>query len=388
MRKRLILVVFLVLLLSAGSLVYWGQHRRRIQEIYYSGSIETTHSDLAFQVSGRVAEVLVDEGQEVFKDQVLARMDQAEFKARCTQARAERDRSDRALKQLEVVLNLYQSALPFEVRRAEAAVEALRANLSELEAGYRAQDVERARLARDSARLAMEEARKDRDRFEQLYGAGTVSERERDSVNLRYESAFKEYERAKEAHELYREGFRKESISAAKAKLAEGWAMLREARAKLKKIDATKREIEAARAQVQAAQAGLELAELQLAYTLLRAPFKGIVTSRNVDPGEVASPGREVMTVSDLSRVDLKVFVEETAIGRVRPGQAVEVRTDTFPDKVYPGTVSYISPEAEFTPKIIQTHKERVKLVYLVKISLPNPDLELKAGMPADAWFK
>ncbi|MDP2725501.1 MAG: efflux RND transporter periplasmic adaptor subunit, partial [Syntrophales bacterium] len=119
-----------------------------------------------------------------------------------------------------------------------------------------------------------------------------------------------------------------------------------------------------------------------------KAPFPGIITSRNVEPGEVVTPSREVITLADLSRVDLKIFAGETEIGKVKPGQSVDVKVDTFPDKVYKGVVSFISPEGEFTPKIIQTHKERVKLVYLVKISLPNPDLELKTGMPADAWLR
>ena len=91
--------------------------------------------------------------------------------------------------------------------------------------------------------------------------------------------------------------------------------------------------------------------------------------------------------MSDLSLVKLKIFVDETEIGKVKPGQRADVRIDTFPHKVYPGTVGYISPQAEFTPKIIQTHKERVKLVYLVKVFIPNPDLSLKSGMPADAWL-
>jgi HlyD family secretion protein len=94
------------------------------------------------------------------------------------------------------------------------------------------------------------------------------------------------------------------------------------------------------------------------------------------------------MSLADLSVVDLKIYVEETAIGRVKPGQKVDVRVDTFPDKVYAGAVSFISPEGEFTPKIIQTRKERVKLVYLVKVSIPNPGFELKSGMPADAWLR
>jgi HlyD family secretion protein len=120
----------------------------------------------------------------------------------------------------------------------------------------------------------------------------------------------------------------------------------------------------------------------------LTAPFDGILTSRNVEPGEVVTPGREVISLADLSRIDLKVFVDETQIGKVRPGQNVDVKIDTFPDKTYSGQVSYISPEGEFTPKFIQTRKERVKLVYLVKIALSNPKFELKTGMPADAWFR
>ncbi|MGD8263562.1 MAG: efflux RND transporter periplasmic adaptor subunit, partial [Desulfobacterales bacterium] len=156
----------------------------------------------------------------------------------------------------------------------------------------------------------------------------------------------------------------------------------------LKKIEAAESEVKAAQAQVLSAKAAFELAKIQLNYTELRAPFGGIIVSRNVEPGEVVSPVREVISLADLSKVELKIFVDETEIGMVKPGQKVEVKIDTFPAKTYTGNVSFISPEGEFTPKIIQTHKERVKLVYLVKITIPNPNLELKPGMPADAWFK
>jgi HlyD family secretion protein len=120
----------------------------------------------------------------------------------------------------------------------------------------------------------------------------------------------------------------------------------------------------------------------------LLAPFNGIITSRNVEPGEVVTTGREVLSMADLSIVDLKIFIDETEIAKVKPGQDVDVKVDTFPNKTYKGKVAFISPEGEFTPKIIQTKKERVKLVYLVKVSIPNPDLELKTGMPADAWLR
>ncbi len=388
LKKRLILVVFLVLLFGVGAMVYWGQRAERLAELYYSGTIEATQANLAFQVSGRVSIVFFDEGQAVEKNQVLAVLDQDEFKARRDQARADWIRSQQNLKQLETLLELNRQVLPAEVERVKATVQALQSQLAELEAGYRIQEVEQARYAYEQAQFALEEARKDKIRYERLFERKIVAEKDKDAVDLKYETALKAYEGAKKAYELLQEGYRKESIATARSKLAEGQAALKQARDNLKKIDIIESEVEAARAQVQSARAELELAEIRLNYTELRAPFKGILVSRNVEPGEVVTPGQEVLSLSDLSQVDLKVFVDETEIGKVRPGQAVDVKIDTFPSKAYAGQVSFISPEGEFTPKIIQTHKERVKLVYLVKITIPNPNFELKTGMPADAWFR
>lgn len=388
MKKRLILIIFLILLLGVGALVYWGQHRKRTAELYYSGSIEATEANLAFQVSGRVKEVLVDEGQAVSAGQVLAVLQQAEFVARLDQARANQAQAGETFKQSQTLLELNRKVLPAEVERAEAAVRVWQAQLAELEAGYRSQDVEQARLAMEESRAAMEEARKDKARIDQLFRRGVVAERDKDAADLKYQTTLKEYQRARQAYGQMQEGFRKESIETARARLAEAQAALKSARSNLKKIEAAEQDVAAARAQVESARAALGLAEIQLGYTELKAPFDGIVLSRNAEPGEVVSPGQEVLSISDLSSVDLKVFVDETEIGRVHPGQTVEVKIDTFPDKTYTGTVSFISPEGEFTPKIIQTRKERVKLVYLVKIRLANPNLELKTGMPADAWFR
>jgi len=100
------------------------------------------------------------------------------------------------------------------------------------------------------------------------------------------------------------------------------------------------------------------------------------------------TPTRQALTLSDLSSVKVKIYVGETEIGNVKPGQKAEVRVDSLPGKTFGGTVTFIASEGEFTPKIIQTRKERVKLVYLVEVTVPNPDLELKTGMPADVWLK
>jgi len=388
LKKKVIIILFFCLLFGVGFLVYNGQRNLQMRELYYSGTIEAKQAELGFQVSGRIVEVAVDEGQFVKKDQLLASLDQSEYKARYEQAQASLENSIKNLQRLELVLELYKKTLPNEVARAAAAVEALSSQLAELEAGYRDQDIERARLALLTAQDVMEEAKKNKERYDNLFKKQLVPEREWDAVKLKHETAVKEFEEAKEMFDMLREGVRKETIQTARARLAEGKAVLRQAKNNLRKIKEAEKEVEAATSQVKVAQSSLKVVETQLRYTQLRAPFDGVISSRNIELGEVVSPGREVLSLSDLSSVDLKIFVGETEIGRVKPGQLVDIKVDTFPDKIYRGKVSFISPEGEFTPKIIQTQKERVKLVYLVKVFIPNPDLELKSGMPADAWLR
>jgi HlyD family secretion protein len=375
-------------LIGVGLLVYYGQREVRQGEIYYSGTVEATQSHLSLQTGGRVLRVNVREGQAVVKDQILAELDPAEFRSRLEQAKANLDKSQKNREQAETLLRIYEKTLPAEEARAEAGVRALKSQLDDLKAGSRTQEIARADQAMQSSASVMEDAKKNAVRYENLYRKGLVSDKEWDAVRLRYEVALKEYERNRETLDLAREGSRAETIRTADARVAEGEALLRQARSNLIRIEAAKKDVEAARSVVAAARAALDQTAIQLDYTQLKAPRAGIITSRNIEPGEVVTPGREVLTLSDLAMVDLKIFVDETEIGKVKPGQKVDVRVDTFPDKTFAGTVTFISPEGEFTPKIIQTRKERVKLVYLIKVSIPNPALELKSGMPADAWLR
>ena len=387
-KPRILLLLPLILLVLVGGLVWWGQHQRQAREHYYSGTIEATEANLAFQQSGHVAEVLVDEGQSVKTGQVLARLEQDLFAAGYKQAQANLVQATSNLTALETGLALKQKALPLEVSRAEAAVESLDYSYRELSGGYRPQEVTKTRLAADEAKSALEKIRRDKQRADRLFDENVITASDKDAQDLRYQSALLEYQRAVESLKIAEEGFRKESVGSARARLSESKAALALAKSNLKQIDVAEQEVAAARARVSVAEAALEQASIQLSHCELKAPFDGIVTSRNVEPGEVVTIGREVLSLADLSQVELKIFVNETDIGRVKPDQSVTVKTDTFADKDYPGRVSYISPQSEFTPKIIQTQKERVKLVYLVKIALANPQLELKPGMPADAWLQ
>ncbi|MCU0614058.1 MAG: efflux RND transporter periplasmic adaptor subunit [Desulfobacterales bacterium] len=387
MKKQTILLICAVLLVGVGALVYLGQRNIRAQEIYYSGTIEAIVSDLAFQVTGRVRKIYVDEGQWVEKGLLLADIDDSEYQARYDQALANLAGSEETFKQARIIYELNRKILPTEVKRSEASVKALKAQLKEAEIGYRPEETAQARLIMDSAEAVMKESRSEKDRYDRLFERKIVAKQDKDKIDLRYETSVKDYERTKEAYLLSRSGFRKETIEVARARFYEGLAVLQQAKNNLSKIESAKQDVEVAKEIIKANKAAVSLARTQLSHTHLIAPFSGIILSRNVEPGEVVTAGREVLSVSDISRVDLKIFVDETEIGHLKPGRKVKVKIDTFPDKDYFGWVAYISPEAEFTPKIIQTHKERVKLVYLVKVALPNPEKELKPGMPADAWF-
>ena len=336
MKKKIIIIVFIIFFIGVGSFVYFGQKNNQQKGLSYSGTIETTQAKLSFQVPGRIAQVSIQEGQPVTKNQIIAELDRAEFESRHDQAKANLDRAQKAKQQLETVLDISRRTLPAEVARAKANVTGVQDTLKDVEKNYK--------------------------RYEELFSKGVVTEKERDSVKLAYEVA--------------------------KSKLTESESVLKLAQGNLTRIDAAKQDIETAIAQINVNTAALNQASIQLSYTQLKSPMDGVVTSRNIEPGETVNAGREVITISDLSRVDLKIFVDETEIGKVKPNQKVEVRVDTFPGKSYAGYVSFISPEGEFTPKIIQTKKERVKLVYLVKVSIVNPDFELKTGMPADALLE
>jgi HlyD family secretion protein len=128
----------------------------------------------------------------------------------------------------------------------------------------------------------------------------------------------------------------------------------------------------------------MKLNETQLSYTSLYSPISGVVLVKSGEIGEVVNPGTSVLTLADINNVWLKAYIPETDLGKVKWGQEVIVTTDLRPKKEYRGRISFISSQAEFTPKQIQTEKERVTLVYRIKINIPNPDRELKPGMPAD----
>jgi HlyD family secretion protein len=319
-----ILPVFLAALLLGTAA---GCHRKTdaTGELRLSGNIEATDAQLGFKIPGRVAERLVSEGQRIAAGQLVARLDDIEQRQQ------------------------------IELRRAELAT--AQATLADLEAGSRPQELASARASLRSAEADRDRASLEQTRSRELRQRGVITARELEAAETAYTVAEAKAAAAAEALKLAEEGPRKDAVTAAQAR-------------------------------VESARASLALAETQLENTRLVAPLSGVVLSHNIEPGEFVSAGTPVITVADLAHVWVRAYVPQTELGKLRHGQPAEVRTDTFPDKIYRGTVGFISSEAEFTPKSVQTEKERVKLVFRIKIDLENPADELKPGMPADALLR
>lgn len=339
-----------------------------------SGNIEVIDAEVAFKIPGRVEKRLVDEGMMVKEGQVVAVLECKDLVAQVEARRADLAAAQAALAELEA------GSRPQEIEAAWAALQKAEAALKEADVGFRPQEIAAAEAeakaaAADAARLEAELAR-----ASELFRRQTISQEDYDAAKAAYTVAAQKARQAAEQLDLVKEGVRKEQKDQAKAARDQ-----LKAQYELIKIGPRQEQIDQARARVQQAKAALRLAETQLDYATVRSPLTGVVLSKNVEPGEYVAPGTPVVTVGDLVNVWLRAYVDETDLGRVKVGQKAEVTTDTWPGTRYLGWVSFIASEAEFTPKSVQTQKQRVKLVYRIKINIHNPSMELKPGMPADA---
>lgn len=163
--------------------------------------------------------------------------------------------------------------------------------------------------------------------------------------------------------------------------------LFKEGAVSAQKRDQDKTTFDASNAKVEQLKASLDLAQTRLEFTDLASPLDGFILVKSSLAGEVVKPGTPVFTAIDLHNIWVTAYINEKDLGKVKFGQPADVVTDTYPGKKYKGEVSFVSSQAEFTPKFIQTQEERVKLVYRIKVRVDNSSLELKPGMPADAYI-
>lgn len=322
-RPALIIPVILVVAVLAYFLVFRDKAVSP-DTLRLSGHIEATQTDLGFKVPGKIAAIHFQEGDDIQAGQVAAELEAQDLRQ--------------------------------DVAQAEGALGAARANLAKLVAGSRPQEKREAAAATAQAKADLDDKAREFKRMQALFERKTVSAQTRDRAEAAYLIAKEAHRRAGENYSLVREGPRKEDI-------------------------------DAARAEQSRAEAALELARTRLGYATITCPVTGVVLVRPVEPGVVVAVAAPVLTLGDLDNAYFEGYIPETDLAKVRFGQGAVITTDSYPGKKYPGRVYFVSSKAEFTPKTVETHKERVTLVYRTKIRVENQDHSLKPGMPADAFI-
>ena len=388
MKKKFRIILPLVALIIVGIVVFSVfNHRNDGSSLRFSGNIEVTETQMSFRIPGRLQERLVEEGDTIKAHQPIARLEKSDQTIALAQAEANLAYTKAVLAELEA------GSRKEDIARAEAAVMQSRQSLTELQNGSRIQEIESAKADLDSARAAersavvqMKQAQIDQNRYISLYKEQSVSKNALETYQINFETAENRVKeataRTKAANqhlELLKIGPRIEQLNKAEAALQQA-----EAEYALIKAGPRQEAIDQARAKVGIAQQTVNQAKQQLNYTELPAPMNAVVLSTSAEAGEYLNAASPVLTLGQMDKPWLRAYIHETDLGRIKLGQQVEVTTDTFPDRTYSGRVSYISSQAEFTPKTVQTFEERAKLMYRIKVLLDNPENELKPGMPAD----
>jgi len=291
-------------------------------ELEFSGTVEATEAQLGFQAAGRIEAVRPREGDQVREGDTLAWLESAEPAARLDQARSQ--------------------------LRAAAAL------LAELASGARSEERVQAREALRALDDRYAEAERELARTRRLHEAGAVSTEQLDRARLQVDQLRSQREQAEQQLRIVETGPRAERIAAQRAVVAQAEAAVRQA-------------------------------EAQLGNAVIRAPFTGVVTVKHRGAGETAAPGAPVLTIMNLDDRWVRIFIPENRLGGVRLGDTASISADSYPERRYAGSVAFISSQAEFTPRNVQTREERVKLVYAVKVRIAgDPRYDLKPGLPAD----
>lgn len=290
-----------------------------------SGTIESVNVTISSKSSGTVTKLNFNEGDRVKKGDLL--------------------------------VEISHDLLDIQLRQSEAGVELANAQLKLLRSGARREDIKQSEELVRQAKINLELALKDKTRAEELYRQDATTKKLYDDALGRYDLTLAQFNSAKENLAKVKTIVRPEEIEQAQANLKKAVSM----------VDMLKQNIEDCR---------------------IYAPVDGFVSRKFIEEGENAVIGGSLLRISNLETVNLVIYIPETDLAKVKLGGTADIKIDAFKDKNYTGKITFISPEAEFTPKNIQTPEERTKLVFAVKIEIPNPQFELKPGLPADATIK
>ena len=339
MKKKLAVIVVVLVLITLSVLGYRNYFNRPAVTATYSGTIEGTELPVQPELSGRIVELPVREGQIIKVGDIVAKLDDSQAKISLDSVKIQQTQAQAKLDEL------LGGARSEEIRRLKGLLAQANANATGL-----AQNVqfEENNLASD----------------QKLYEGGALSKQILDAQQNKIDTVKAQYQGALA------------NVNAVQASLDQAVA------------GNTKPTIQAQKAAVDIAAQSVKAAELSLSKLTIKSPATGQVLYQHVERGQVVNPGTTLVTILDPNDLWIKIYIPEAKLNQVKVGGTVLLSVDSYPDKTFKGQIQYVSNQAEFTPKNVQTKEERTTTVYAVKISITEGKDQLKAGMPADVTLQ
>jgi HlyD family secretion protein len=336
---------------------------RRDTALQGSGTVEARDIRVGSKVGGRIDQVLVREGDHVKAGEILITFDDKELLASLEQARAAAEKMARGYRQEDIA-------------EARAALEQAKADYEMRKNGYRQEDIDGAEADVERAKADELRTHLDFQRYDSLAKKDLVSKQQRDTAEANWKMAVAQMESAHQKLSELKRGYRPEEIAAAEARY-------KQAAATLEKYERGNRHEDVEQAKAAYAYTMAQYRERQVV-----APSNAIVEVLDVRPGDLIAPNTPVATLLESDQIYVRIYIPETEIGRVKVGQKAGIRVDSFPKQVFDGVVEQINQQAEFLPRNVQTHEERVHQVFGVKVRINDPSGQVLAGMAADVKLK
>lgn len=372
-RRTLLFGLIALALIGAAATIKYFTSRAATDRIVLSGNIEADEIHIGSKVGGRIAEVLVREGQEVKQGEPLIRFEAYDLTARRADAQA-------AIAQAEAnYQKLLNGFRPEEVAQAKAQAEAAWMALEQARNGPRRQEIEAARGQLEAANADYEVARTTLARVEKLVRNGVQSRQDYDNAKAAFDRASGQRNAAKQNLDLLLAGTRSEEIKRAERQYNEAAANYQ-----MMQHGSRKEDIAAARAQLERARAALQQIDTQLNELEVKAPADAFVEVLRVRPGDLINASAPVATLVELNRLWVRVYMPEPELGYAQLGKEVTVKVDSYKNQDFKGTIEQIASRGEFTPRNVQTRSEREHQVFALRVRVDNSSHQLRAGMAAD----
>jgi HlyD family secretion protein len=369
LKRRLPLLAVLVAVVAA--ILAW-QAWRRAQPYEWSGTVEARTISVGSRVGGRIKAVRAQEGDRVEAGQVLVELEPADLPAQRLMARAQLEGAMANLDKLK------RGARPEEIEQANARAQTAAAAFEEARVGARSEEIAGAKARLVAMQVTLDKAQLDAQRARSLFASQSISQGALDDAESALKGAVAQRDALKQALDELQNGSRREEIQQAGARAAEA-----SANAKLVQAGSRAEDIEAAQAEVDAAQGKLDQTDVLLAELVVHAPRAARVESLDLRPGDILAPNGAAASLLEDDQLYVRIYVPETQIGLIHPGQEVPISVDSFPHRSFRGVVEHINSEGEYSPRNLQTADERADQVFAARVGLLEGQAELRAGMAA-----